>query len=95
MKELSHSLFCICRLHQSHSSFVSRGYHLPEQVSGSFHDYKYRLYYGDNKRELRFDNERNKGEHCHIDDIELPYRFISPAQLMEDFLVGVTILREE
>jgi len=61
VKELSHSLFCICRLHQSHSSFVSRGYHLPEQVSGSFHDYKYRLYYGDNKLELGFDNERNKG----------------------------------
>lgn len=68
---------------------------LPERVSGSLHDYKYRLYYGDNKRELGFDNERNKGDHCHIDDIELPYRLISPAQLMEDFLAGVTILREE
>ena len=68
---------------------------VPAQVPGSTHDFKYRLYYGDKKRELGFDNERHKGDHCHIDDIELPYQFVSPEQLMDDFLAGVAILREE
>ena len=67
---------------------------VPAQVPGSTHDFKYRLYYGDKKRELGFDNERNKGDHCHIDDIELPYQFVSPEQLMDDFLGGVALLRE-
>jgi hypothetical protein len=67
---------------------------VPALIPGSTHDFKYRLYYGDKKRELGFDNERNKGDHCHIDDIELPYQFVSPEQLMADFLAGVAILRE-
>jgi len=67
---------------------------VPVQVPGSTHDFKYRLYYGEKKRELGFDNERNKGDHCHIDKIELPYQFVSPEQLMDDFLACVAILRE-
>jgi hypothetical protein len=68
---------------------------VPEPVAGSQHEFKYRLYYGDKRRELGFDNERNKGDHCHIDELELPYRFIDPEELMNVFLEGVAILRED
>lgn len=68
---------------------------VPHKVSGSTHSFKYRLFYGDNKRELGFDNERGKGDHCHIDEFELSYRFTNPEQLMDDFLDGVAIIRGE
>ncbi|WP_245409134.1 DUF6516 family protein [Shinella sp. WSJ-2] len=41
---------------------------VPEPVAGSEHCYKYRLFYGrDGRRIVGFDNERGKGDHCHLD----------------------------
>lgn len=63
---------------------------LPEPVPGSKHSFKYRLFFGrDGKRIIGFDNERGKGDHCHLDDIERPYAFISVDQLKDDFLAEV------
>ena len=41
------------------------------------HGLKYRLYYGsaDGGALVRYDNERGKGDHRHILDIEEPYEF--------------------
>lgn len=63
---------------------------LPEPVPPSGHRYKYRLVYVRNgKRLVGFDNERGKGDHCHTDGKERPYRFSGPEQLIEDFIEEV------
>ncbi|PSH61725.1 hypothetical protein CU102_26450 [Phyllobacterium brassicacearum] len=64
---------------------------LPQPVPGSSHFYKYRLFFGRNgERIVGFDNERGKGDHCHLDGIEQPYTFVSIEQLRIDFLAEVT-----
>ena len=56
--------------------------------------YKYRaVYIADGKRVVGFDNERGKGDHCHLDGRELPYRFTSVEQLVEDFIAAVAARR--
>ena len=35
------------------------------------------------------DNERSKGDHCHIRGVERSYRFTSVEQLVEDFIAAV------
>jgi hypothetical protein len=68
---------------------------VPRPVSGSSHDYKYRLYYGrDGIRIVGFDNERPKGDHCHLDGIELPYPFMTVDKLVDDFLAAVSSRRK-
>jgi len=63
---------------------------LPEPVPGCSHSYKYRLYYGKaGTRLVGYDNERPKGDHCHLDDNELPYHFLDVDQLVSDFLGAV------
>jgi hypothetical protein len=36
-----------------------------------------------------YDNERGKGDHRHIREREMPYRFESPEKLIADFLADV------
>ena len=59
---------------------------LLEPLSPSVHCFKYRLFYGvaGNCR-VRYDNERGKGDHRHIDDDEENYAFTTLDQLLEDF----------
>jgi hypothetical protein len=38
---------------------------------------------------LGYDNERGKGDHCHIGGREEPSRFKSPVQLIDDFLAHI------
>lgn len=59
---------------------------VPKPVLGSAHRFKYRLYYGLNgERMVGFDNERGKGDHCHLDGLELPYLFTTTDALLENF----------
>lgn len=59
---------------------------LPRAVPGSSHGFKYRLAFViDEVCVLRFDNETGKGDHKHIGEQEVPYRFTSLEQLMTDF----------
>lgn len=65
---------------------------VPKPVPPSEHPYKYRLVYIiiiDGKRVVGYDNERGKGDHKHIRDVELPYAFQSPARLVADFLQDI------
>jgi hypothetical protein len=63
---------------------------VPETVQGSKHLYKYRLFYGrDGKRLVGFDNERGKGDHCHIDGSERPYEFSDVDTLVRDFFAAI------
>lgn len=59
---------------------------LPEPTPPSTHKYKYRLYYGLNgKCRVRYDNERGKGDHKHLNTSETDYIFKNIDQLLDDF----------
>ena len=59
------------------------------------HEFKYSLFYGrGTQRIVGFDNERGKGDHCHIDGIERPYRFTDIERLIEDFIAAVAERRK-
>lgn len=68
---------------------------LPAPVPPTEHGYKYRAaYVVDGVRVVGFDNERGKGDHCHMDGSEMPYSFTSVEQLIEDFIAAVAARRE-
>lgn len=63
---------------------------VPTPVPPTTHGFKYRLVYAVNgERVVGFDNERGKGDHCHLDGAEHPYEFSSVERLIEDFIVEV------
>ena len=67
---------------------------LPQPVPPSVHGFKYRAVYAHSgARIVGFDNERGKGDHCHLHGQELPYHFTSVAQLVEDFIAAVDAAR--
>ena len=67
---------------------------VPEPVPPADHGFKYRaVYVLDGQRIVGFDNERGKGDHCHLDGKEVPYNFTSVEQLVEDFIAAVTARR--
>jgi hypothetical protein len=69
---------------------------VPESVAGSRHRFKYRLYFGrGGNRIVGYDNERGKGDHRHLEGRELPYRFVSPERLIDDFLADVEKARSK
>ncbi|NCN70416.1 MAG: hypothetical protein GW928_08060 [Rhodoferax sp.] len=68
---------------------------VPEPVPPSEHGYKYSaVYVVDGVRVVGFDNERGKGDHCHLDGVEVPYAFTSVDTLIEDFIAAVAARRE-
>ena len=67
---------------------------VPKPVPPTDHGFKYRAVYTvKGIRIVGFDNERGKGDHCHLDGEELPYRFTSVEQLVEDFIAAVSARR--
>jgi Family of unknown function (DUF6516) len=63
---------------------------LPEPVPGSTHRYKYRLaHVVSGVCRVRYDNERGKGDHRHLDDVESPYAFRGLEGLLADFWSNV------
>ena len=63
---------------------------LPETIRPSQHGFKYRAAYAINGvRVVGFDNERGKGDHCHMRGAERRYTFVSVEQLIEDFIAAV------
>jgi hypothetical protein len=69
---------------------------VPEPVPPSEHGFKYRAVYSiGGARVVGFDNERGKGDHCHIDGVERPYTFVSIERLIEDFIAAVDAARSK
>ena len=69
---------------------------VPEPVHPSEHGFKYRAAYAiDGVRVVGFDNERGKGDHCHVRGAERSYRFVSVEQLIEDFIAAVDAVRSK
>ncbi|TAL87985.1 MAG: hypothetical protein EPN69_17495 [Rhodanobacter sp.] len=61
-------------------------WHAPKSVSGSDHDYKYSLVLVvEGVCVVRYDNEFGKGDHKHVADREVAYRFIDLATRQTDF----------
>ena len=59
---------------------------LPEPLPPSQHAFKYRLFYGRHGEDrVRYDNERGKGDHRHVNGEELAYVFGSLDKLLDDF----------
>jgi hypothetical protein len=74
--------------HQLHDAAFAelRVWRVPQPVRGSRHDFKYTLaYVVTGVCVLRYDNEAGKGDHKHLGEIETPYRFSTPEQLLADF----------
>ena len=68
---------------------------LPQPLAESRHVFKYRLAYIANQRcVLRFDNEAGKGDHKHLDEIEVPYIFSNLDTLQADFWAEVNKRRK-
>ena len=69
---------------------------VPNTVKPSEHSYKYRMVYIVNgNRVVGFDNERGKGDHCHLDGIERNYDFTTVEQLMADFIAEIEKRRKQ
>lgn len=59
---------------------------LPKPLTGSAHDFKYRLaFVSDAICVVRYDNEAGKGDHKHLGEVESDYTFRGLAQLQRDF----------
>jgi hypothetical protein len=68
---------------------------LPEKPVDTLHGFKYRLYYGnaDGTCLVRYDNETGKGDHRHLQDREMAYRFKNVEVLVADFLSDIESVR--
>ena len=61
-------------------------WHSPSPASESHHEFKYRLaLIVDGSCVVRDDNETGKGDHKHFGEVEVPYQFTSPEDLLRDF----------
>jgi hypothetical protein len=49
----------------------------------------------DGRRIVGFDNERGKGDHCHLDGEEYPYRFTTSDELLSDFWKEIVKRRQK
>lgn len=59
---------------------------ISEPIHPCTHLFKYRLYFGvGDVCRVRYDNERGKGDHRHVGDVQTSYRFESLTQLLADF----------
>ena len=72
-----------------------RIWRVPSLVPPATHMFKYSLFYGRPGELAVLFNERGKGYHKHIGEVEVAYRFESPEQLIEDFKAAVREARDE
>ena len=69
---------------------------VPSPVHGSVHSFKYSLVLIHQEQcVLRYDNERGKGDHRHLNGIETDFVFISLERLLSDFWADVARWRDE
>ena len=78
------------------SFLIIRVWRVVDPVPPSSHRFKYSFFYGrPGERLVLFDNERGKGDHKHIRDVESSYAFESIEKLTVDFLSEVRRIRSE
>jgi len=65
---------------------MSKSRFLPTPLAPCTHAYQYRLYFGaGGVCRVRYDYERGKGDHRHVDEDETPCTFVSLDRLPDDF----------
>ena len=63
---------------------------VPHPVPPSEHGFKYRLVFvRGGQRVVGYDNERGKGDHRHLRDTQVPYKFRDVSTLLQDFMIDV------
>ncbi len=69
---------------------------LPEKTQDRPHGFKYRLYFGDSEGNclVRYDNESGKGDHKHLAEKEITYKFVDIDTLIKDFYQDVIKYRK-
>ena len=73
-----------------------RIWRVPSPVPPATHVFKYSLFYGrPGELVVLFDNERGKGDHSHIREVEGRYCFKTPEKLIDDFKAAVGAARKE
>ncbi len=78
------------------SILALRLWKVTQPVPPATHSFKYALFYGrPGERLVLFDNERGKGDHKHIREVESPYVFESVEKLIADFQEAVRAARKE
>ena len=78
------------------SFLIIRVWQVTDPVPPSPHSFKYSFFYGrPGERLVLFDNERGKGDHKHIGEVESSYAFESIEKLTVDFLGEVKRMRSE
>ncbi|MDD5323622.1 MAG: DUF6516 family protein [Methylococcales bacterium] len=88
----------LSRIKEVWGSWVIEGVirEVPDAVLPSEHRVKYRLVYIVNGvRVVGYDNERGKGDHKHIRDIESPYVFRDMSTLIGDFKSDIQGIENE
>ncbi|MBM3569673.1 MAG: hypothetical protein FJX46_13085 [Alphaproteobacteria bacterium] len=71
-----------------------RIWHVSAPVPPSSHRYKYSLFFGlPGEALVLYDNERGKGDHRHLLDVELAYRLTTVERLLADFWSDVRAMR--
>jgi hypothetical protein len=69
---------------------------LPKPTRDRPHGLKYRLFYGrDGLRIVGHDNASGKGDHKHINEVEVPYKFVTIEKLVTDFLADIERIKHE
>jgi hypothetical protein len=70
---------------------------LPEPTPDRPHGIKYRCYYGNAKGRciVRYDNESGKGDHKHIGEKEMPYKFKTVERLIQDFMDDIYDFKQQ
>lgn len=67
---------------------------LPKPVPPAEHFFKYRLVFvRDGKRVVGYDNERGKGDHKHLGERQVQYKFVDIETLMADFVRDVEAMQ--
>ncbi len=81
----------------SESAFVEAiVWRLPRPAAGSEHRYKYRLaLVSDGACVVRYDNEAGKGDHKHLGERQIAYRFVDLETLQSDFWRDVEKWRKD
>lgn len=68
---------------------------LSEPLLPCAHHFKYRLFFGrSGECFVRYDNERGKGDHRHVGELQSNYEFVSLDALLADFERDVTNWRK-